>query len=293
MSKSGRGLSAFQTWTEFLAAWAFLKTMGLLPVDTASDVGGWLGRQLGPRSSRHRRALANLDRVFPDKTAAEKQAIARAVWDNAGRVFAEYAHIKHIVQEDGRIEVTGLEDLRPHLSDDKGGFLLTAHYGNWEVTTLAGLRLGLSQYNLYRAPRNPHVDRLLAKLRGEMVAGGLLPKGDGNLRDILRLLRQNHYIGMVVDQREARGLTLSFLGQDSTTVHSPALLARRTGVPIFLGRALRTRSAHFRLECVAIPVDVTDDWENDVRTTTQRINDVITRWVVEAPEQWLWFHRRW
>jgi KDO2-lipid IV(A) lauroyltransferase len=290
---SARRVSALQTWIEYAGTWVLLKTMQLLPVDAASGFGGWLGRQIGPRFSRHRRMLANLDLVFPHKSPTEKKAIARAVWDNAGRVVAEFAHLKQIIEEEGRIEVTGLEDLRSHVAENKGGFLLTAHYGNWEVTTLAGLRLGVAQHNLYRPARNPYVDRLLTGIRAKVVAGGMLPKGEGNLRDILRLLHQNRYIGMAVDQREERGLSLTFLGQDAATVHTPALLARRTGSPIFLGRAVRTRKAHFRLDCLFVPVDVTDDWESDVRTTTQRINDIISRWILESPDQWLWFHQRW
>ena len=70
---------------------------------------------------------------------------------------------------------------------------------------------------------------------------------------MMRLLGQGKYIGMMVDQREWKGLMLSFLGQPAATAHAPALVARRSGVPIFLGRATRLGGAHFELECLVSP----------------------------------------
>ncbi|MDE8350094.1 MAG: hypothetical protein POG74_11560 [Acidocella sp.] len=264
-----------------------------LPVDTASHIGGWLGRAIGPLMSSHKRALANLRSVMPDKPEAERRRIARQMWDNAGRVMAEYIHLETILADPKRVTITGLDACAAHMDGKKSGFALTAHYGNWEVTTLAGQRLGMSQVSLYRAAKNPYVDELIASRRRKTVAGGLLAKADGNMQAMMRLLNAGHYIGMMVDQREDRGLTLSFLGRPSATVHAPALLARRRNVPMFIGRARRTKGAYFELECVPVPLDITEDWQKDVASNTQKLNDILTAWILETPEQWFWAHRRW
>jgi KDO2-lipid IV(A) lauroyltransferase len=264
-----------------------------LPVDWASALGGFYGRWIGPLLPRHRRTLANLAHALPDLTERERRAIALGMWENVGRIIAEYPHLTRIMADPSRVRIVGLEACGAALVKGKGGFLLTAHYGNWEVTTLAGRRLGVEQHNLYREAKNPLVDALIERLRTGTVTGGMLSKGPGNLLAIARLLGEDKYIGMMVDQREKKGLALTFLGQKAMTLHAPALLARRLGAPIFLGRARRLSGARFELECVVVPVDQTEDREKDVETTTQRINDMLSRWIIEAPQQWFWFHQRW
>jgi KDO2-lipid IV(A) lauroyltransferase len=278
---------------QFLGVLLFLKLFAVLPVDTASQFGGWLGRIIGPRMSSHKRALNNLRAVFPDTSDAAITQITGQMWDNAGRVMAEYIHLETILKDPARVKILGLEDCAGHMAGKPSGFALSAHYGNWEVTTLAGQQLGIRQVSLYRPAKNPYVDRLMAAHRRKIVAGGLLAKADDNMRSMMRLLSQNHYIGMLIDQREDRGLTLQFLGRPSNTVHAPALLARRSGLPLFLGRARRLSGAYFELECIPVPLDITADWKKDVETTTQKLNDILTSWIIESPGQWFWAHRRW
>ncbi len=277
----------------YAVAWTALSWLALLPVDWASAYGDFVGRLVGPWQSRNRRALANLELTLPNFTARERRAIARGMWGNVGRIVAEYPHLARIMADPSRVRLVGLDECAAAIVNGKGGFLLTAHYGNWEITTLAGRRLGLDQHNIFREAKNPLIDALIGRLRASTVTGGMLTKGPGNLRAILRLLEDDKYIGMMVDQREKKGLALSFLGQPAMTLHAPALMARRLGAPIFLGRARRLRGARFELECVVVQVDRTENWERDVETTTQRINDILSRWIIEAPQQWFWFHQRW
>src|SRR3546814_20175347 len=72
----------------YFALWLF----GRLPVETASTFGGWLARKLGPRFRAHRYASDNLARAMPELDAAAREKILDGMWDNLGRVLAEYAH---------------------------------------------------------------------------------------------------------------------------------------------------------------------------------------------------------
>src|SRR6267142_828617 len=65
----------------------------LFNLDRASAVGGWIGRNLVAPTSMSRRPIANLTAAYPEKSAGEIAAIVRAMWDNLGRVLAEYAHL--------------------------------------------------------------------------------------------------------------------------------------------------------------------------------------------------------
>ncbi len=272
---------------------SLLKLFSMMHVERASAVAGFVVRLVGPHTKRHRRLLENLERVLPAVDESERRRIARKTWENMGRVFAEYPHLPKLLDDQERVQIIGLEKCAPLIAENKGGFLLSAHYGNWEISTAAGRRLGLNQVNFYRAVKNPTLEQLLKAYRRVTAPGGLVPTSDDNIRTAIRLLRDRRYIGMLVDQRESKGIVVPFMGIDAQTNHAPALLARRFDVPIFLGRVTRHEGVRFVIECLPIDVDHTDDWEDDVRQTTIRINDILSSWITERPEQWLWSHRRW
>ncbi len=248
---------------------------------------------IGPLHKRSKQAHRNLARVFPDMHANARTDTVREMWRNAGRVGAEYPHLDGLLADPGRVTFEGLDDVQKALGSHKAALLLSAHYGNWEMTVAAGRFLGLTQANLYREAKNPHVEALMQSFRSKTVAGGWVSKGDGNLRDIMRLLRDGVSVGMLVDQRENRGVLAPFLGQQAWSVHAPALVARKMNVPIFVGVAQRTKGANFIVKCQHIPVRRSDDSAADVLATTCAINDQLSTWIREDPGQWLWFHNRW
>src|SRR3569833_2778171 len=74
----------------FLLFMGFFRLIGL---DAASAVGGFIGRHIFSRTAGTRRARENLAAAMPEKSAAEVNVIIRTMWDNLGRVVAEYAHL--------------------------------------------------------------------------------------------------------------------------------------------------------------------------------------------------------
>ena len=81
----------------------------ILPLDAASALGGWLGRTVGPHLGVSSRAVKNLSAAYPEKTPAEIAAIVRGMWDNLGRVAAEYPHLSEINVEAGQRLTTGAQ----------------------------------------------------------------------------------------------------------------------------------------------------------------------------------------
>ena len=76
--------------------WLLFQLFAVLPLDAASAVGGWLGRTLGPRLGVRKIARRNLVAAFPEKSAAEIEAIMVEMWDNLGRVMAEFPHVTRL-----------------------------------------------------------------------------------------------------------------------------------------------------------------------------------------------------
>lgn len=264
-----------------------------MPVDWASNVGGYVGRVIGPRLGVSRRALRNLRRVMPENDEAENQRILLRMWDNLGRSVAEYPHLSRICcATSGRVEVVGGAVLTHLLQSDESAIFFGGHFANWEVgpSVIHGL-LGTSLLSVYRAANNPWVDRLM---RRRLPTRQAVAKGPAGGRDLLRHLRQGGHVAMLVDQKMNDGIPVPFFGRDAMTAPAIARLALRFGKPVVPIRVERLAGARFRFT-VLPPIHMADtgDAAADVLAAMSRVNAVIERWIRACPEQWLWVHRRW
>lgn len=262
-----------------------------LPLDRASALGGWIGRSVGPRLPGSRTARRNLTRAFPEKPAAEIEAILRGMWDNLGRTIAEYPHLEQIGRE--RVEVVGIQHIHSMRDDGKAGIMVAAHLANWEVQPVISRVSGLELALVYRAPNNPLVRKMLVEMRNAATLNQI-PKGSDGARQILRVLAKGGHVGMLIDQKMNDGIPVPFFGRDAMTAPAAALLGIRFGLPLSLALTERLEGARFRLT-VLPPMEypTSGDRNADARIVMERLNRLLEDWVRARPAQWLWLHRRW
>jgi KDO2-lipid IV(A) lauroyltransferase len=224
------------------------------------------------------------------KRAAEHKKIIRAMWDNLGRVFAEYPHLKEL--SDGRggatIELVGEENLQEFINMKRGGIIITGHMGNWELGSPLFTRLGVPVHVVYRPPNNGLVDKLISRARGDAVS--TIQKGSAGAREIIRVLRNKEFVAMLIDQKMNDGVPVPFLDVPAMTVAAPAQLAIRNQVPICVIRCERLHDIHFRGTISKPFIPAPDAEPIDIMT---QLNEQLGSWVRERPDQWLWTHRRW
>lgn len=286
-----------KTLLDFSAYLAFLAVAGIvrcLPIETASNIGGWAGRQVGARGRRHARALGHLEYVYgASKTAAEREAILFQSWDTMGRIFVETLMVRRLLAEHDRFEMTGGALGTQIKEDGIGAVFVGAHYGNWELAMWPPTCNGQNPVGIYRLVSNRFIDRYLFALRSNLFPGGLLLKDGLSAPKLIDLIKKGAHVGILCDQRERRGIVLPFLGKPAATMGLPALLAHRLKVPLVAGRLVRLPNVRFRFECTPIAVDTSAPLKSEVKSAMGRINDLFSTWILEHPGQWLWAHRRW
>ena len=270
-----------------------MTAFGLLPVDTASAVGGWLGRTIGPRLGASRRALRNLRHALPDNSDAENRRIIRGMWDNLGRSVAEFPHLETICAAGSqRVEIVNGEDIAALRDQRRPAILFGGHFANWEVGPATIHRLlGPSLLSVFRAANNPWADRVL---RRRMPARRAVAKGAEGGRDLIRHLRQGGHVAMLVDQKMNDGIAVPFFGRDAMTAPAIARLALRFDCPIVPVRVERLNGPRFRFTVMPrLELPAGNDTADAVLETMKRVTATIEQWIVARPEQWLWIHRRW
>lgn len=277
---------------EYALVRAFGVVLRRLPVEWASAAMGGVLRAVMPFTSRHRRALDNLALAYPEKTAAERERIARAMWMHLGRVAGEAFQIDRLMADDSRVRLPDDFERFRALGQD-GAISAAVHLGNWEIAGVLPRRAGLTLGAVYQAMHNPLVERYLKAMRAPAYPAGLYPKGPDLGHTLMRLARDGAGVGIVSDLREMRGVGVVFFGHPAYATPLPAMLARATGRPIIAGAVIRTGGVRFRGLLEHVPVPVTDDRQRDIQEATQALHDVFERWIREAPEQWMWSHRKW
>ena len=263
----------------------------MLPVDVASAIGGFIGRTLGPRTAISRRADRNLKRAMPELGAADRARIVRGMWDNLGRVLAEYPHIPKIVSE--RVELVGVENADVMRGAGKSGILFSGHLANWELFALTARKYDFPYVQVYRAPNNPLIDRMMRKVR-RLDDDAILPKGAAGARKALEVLKRGGRLGMLVDQKMNDGISVPFFGIEAMTAPAVAQLGLRFNCPVLPARIERLGGCRFRVTAYpSMQFHDSGDRKADLLAAMTRINAMLEGWIRERPEQWLWLHRRW
>jgi len=264
-----------------------------------SDVFARVARTLGPWWPEHRIARANLVAAFPEKSPAEIDAILIGVWDNLGRVAAEFAHLDRLTIGDPRnLPYLRFDDQMAQRfdrvrDDGKPALVFAAHLANWELPAIMASAFGLDAMVLYRRPNIGAIaDAVIAIRKGSM--GTMVPTGaDAPIR-LARALENNRHVAMLVDQHFVKGVEVTFFGRRCRANPLIAKLAAHVDCPIHGTRIIREAGGRFRAEITdEIPPVRDAAGKVDIQGTMQAITTVIEGWVREHPEQWLWLHRRW
>jgi KDO2-lipid IV(A) lauroyltransferase len=279
---------------EAAGAGLFFAAMRLLPLDAASATGGMLARLIGPLSPASRHARRNLAHALPALSPAERRRVVAGMWDNLGRVAAEYPHLSRIdvFAPGGRVEVRGLSHLEAALAAGRQVVMFGGHLGNWELAPLAAGQYGLAMTHFYRAANNPLVERIVARCRG--AGDDFAPKGAVGSRRAFAALRRGGHLGMLVDQKLNDGIAVPFFGRPAMTAPALALLALHFDCVVLPVRVERRRGAQFRLTvCPPLPLPQSADRAAAVAALMTAVNQTLEGWIRERPEQWFWLHRRW
>jgi KDO2-lipid IV(A) lauroyltransferase len=267
---------------------------GLLPLDWASAIGGALARTIGPRLGISKRARLNIGRALPELSQAEVARIIAGMWDNLGRVAAEYPHLQgiRIFEPGGHVETHGFEHIDRAVATGRRMIIFSGHIANWEIGMLAAVQYGIEVAQIYRAANNPLIDRMITRFRG--IGGELIPKGTVAARRAIAVLHRGAHVTMLADQKMNDGIPVPFFGRPAMTASALAALALRFDCDVLPARVERLGGARFRLTVFPpLPLPRSGDHHADVATLMTRVNQTLEGWIRDRPQEWFWVHRRW
>jgi KDO2-lipid IV(A) lauroyltransferase len=271
----------------------FLVLTRILPLFLSRKLTLALGRIAFYVVPRIRRVgLANLDLAYGDElTSAAKHKILRGAVDNIALVAAEFTRVPSLSR--GKlghlVSIAG----REHFDDSQPALFVGGHLGNWEWMAPIMCIHDIKSAVIVRPLDNPWLNRVVDGIRNR---GGIVtvPKQLAG-REILRLLKEDYGIGLLLDQSPRdNSVPVTFFGAPCWATIAPVLLAMRSKIPLYPTIMVRDERGHYTLKIHA-PVELvrTGNLRKDLVTNTQRCQDIFEEIVRQYPDQWLWLHRRW
>jgi KDO2-lipid IV(A) lauroyltransferase len=254
---------------------------------------GNLGRVI--LRSRDRLAIRNLAETFPEKSDAERRRIADECWRHFGREALATIRMQHVPIEEipSYCPFVNVQLLEEAIARGRGVVLLSAHYGAWEIAGLAIMALVKNVSTVARPLDNELLERDLVRLRAR--TGAEVVDRKRAARVLLKTLSRKGVIILLPDQavQPREGILVPFLGRPAWTTDAPAKMALHQASEIVFGFCIPDTAGH-RLEFEEpIRIDQLGEDGKNAEALTTRINDVISRRIVERPELWLWMHDRW
>ncbi len=250
---------------------------------------------------RRKVVLENLNRVFGD-VIPEKEitSISQAYYGHFLKFIAEFFRMPFLTAKQKRniIRLEGVDILTKAHDKGKGVLLLTGHFGNWEVGTVAGIAQFQEFRGLFHFIRRPLKPRWLNELvmrRFTQAGFGTLGK-TGSLDEILELLEKNSIVVSIFDQFTIQkfGVLSEFFGHPASTFKSLSILAQATGAPVVPASSWREKDGTHVLRFEEpIPFVEAEKSSEVVRRNTRNYNAALEKIILRHPEQWIWMHKRW
>jgi KDO2-lipid IV(A) lauroyltransferase len=281
---------------EYLATLLGVKLAQALPNRIADSFGAALGSLAHLMlASRRRITHDNLRRAMGETlTEEQRDQIVREVFRHTGRTLIEFARLGRLVKGglDDLIVGDGLEHLQQVHDEGRGGIVVTAHFGSFE---LFGAWVGTRGYPmdfLTGVQHNHKVNDLLNGFRREIGVG--LISIDRSLKPVFKALKANRLIGLISDQHAPSGVVVDFFGRPAATPKGPAAFAVKARAPI-LPFVMRRESGRRHVVMAGQPIypPGSGDDDKDIQDVTAAYTRYFEECVRRYPDQWLWTHRRW
>jgi KDO2-lipid IV(A) lauroyltransferase len=249
-------------------------------------------------SRRHSRIVSeNLQMAFPEKTADEIKTLKRRIYKHFSTIFTQiiYLYVKQNPEKTlPDIQIRNSQALEDILNRGKGVILFSAHFGNWElVPFIISRKLKRKTHNVARIMDNPLIEKRVIRFREYM--GSRIIHKKGSIKTILKELKNNQIIGMIIDQNTLpeEGVFVDFFSRKVCAIPSVSMLHLKRNIPIV--------PVFIHYEPDKIVFEISDEvsfqksgnFEDDLVRLTQYCNTLIEQKVRQYPEQWLWFHQRW
>ena len=264
----------------------------LLGVKISSFIGGKIFQFIGPFFRSKKIIHLNIKRAFPNLEQKEINKITSNMWNNYGRVFAEYMFIKKFRnnQLNNNIIIEGKEILNDLKEKNIKAIFISGHFSNFELMAMQIEKIGIKIATIYRPLNNIFLNFIMENIRTKHICKKQIKKGIGGLKDLLKLNKEGYSTALMIDQRVSQGSKLDFFNEKAFTTTIPAQLVKKFNIPVVPIFIERFDGIKFKMK-VQKPIYFPDN--SSIDDITVKLNKILERMILDSPNYWIWSHNRW
>ena len=264
----------------------------ILGIKLGSLLGGKLFQIIGPIFRSKKLIFENIRRALPNISKNELISIYNSMWENYGRVFAEYVFMKKFRNDQltENISIEGKEILQEIIIKNQKVIFISGHFSNFELMAMQIEKMGVKVAAIYRPLNNLHLNSIMERIRKKYICKHQIKKGVGGLKELIKLNKEGFSTALMIDQRVSQGIKSSFFNQEAYTTTIPAQLVKKFGmsvVPIFIERFDEIK---FKMT-VYKPLSFEEN--ESIENITNKLNRILEKMILKNPNYWIWSHNRW
>ena len=277
---------------EFIFIVILLIIFKILGFKLASNMGGYIGKKIGPLFRSKQTILTNIKNALPKTDKADLELIIQSMWENYGRILAEYVFLKDFRKEklNDYLEIEGKEHLNKVRDSNEQVVFVSGHFNNFELMAMQIEKSGINLAAIYRPLNNIFLNGIMEKIRTKYICKNQIKKGRRGTRELLKSFNNKNSIALMIDQRVSEGEKLNFFGQDAFTTTIPAQLVKKFGCKVVPIHIERYNDFYFKMK-VEEPINYNKD--STIDEITLSLNKLLENMILKNPSQWIWSHNRW
>ncbi|MDC1178393.1 lysophospholipid acyltransferase family protein [Candidatus Pelagibacter sp.] len=264
----------------------------ILGLKISSSLSGKLFEKIGPLFRSKKLIHSNLKKAFPNIDLENLDKITTLMWNNYGKVFAEYMFIKDFREDksNARIEIVGQEILEDIKRKNKPVVFISGHLSNFELMAMHIEKVGIKLSAIYRPLNNLFLNKIMERIRKNYICKHQIKKGIGGMKKLIQLMKLNYSTALMIDQRVSQGIESDFFNQKAFTTTIPAQLVKKFNLPVIPIFIERINNINFK---IVVKKPIIFDNEATTKSITDELNLILEKMIIYKPEQWIWSHNRW
>ena len=277
---------------QFLLAIISFIIFRILGPNLSSSLSGKIFEFVGPFFRSKELINSNIRRAIPTIEEVRLNKISKSMWNNYGRVFAEYIFIKDFRKGklSNNIKVNGKEILDKIINSNQQVVFVSGHLSNFELMAMYLEKSGIKLSAIYRPLNNIFLNKIMERIRKKYICTMQIKKGIGGLKKIINLNKKNYSTALMIDQRVSEGILSSFFNKKALTTTIPAQLVKKYNIPVVPIYIERSKDTKFEIT-INEPLYFSES--TSIQDITDKLNKILENMIVKKPEQWIWSHNRW
>ena len=277
---------------EFLFSIFFFLFFKIIGPKLSSKISGKIFEIIGPFFRSKKVIYNNIKRALPEIDENNLKNIENSMWNNYGRIFAEYIFLKDFRYGKlaSNVQIEGQEILNDIKENNKQVIFISGHLSNFELMAMFIEKSGINLSAIYRPLNNIFLNGIMENIRKRYICKNQIKKGLAGLKKLIKLKKKNYSTALMIDQRVSEGILSPLFNEKALTTTIPAQLVKKFNIPIVPVYIERINGLKFKIT-INQPLSFPQDTSH--QEITDNLNQILEKFILTKPENWIWSHNRW